>query len=73
VFHLDVAYVAVAMHICCKRIFQMFHLFQRYVVASVFISSRGKQAHAEAVPTDAGGLCVRAGSEAGMGGLHLHA
>jgi hypothetical protein len=43
VFYLDVAYVAIAIHICCKHIFQMFHLFQMYVaarlhVASVFIS-----------------------------------
>jgi hypothetical protein len=35
-FHLDVAYVAVAIHICCKCLFQMFHPFQMYV-ASVFI------------------------------------
>jgi hypothetical protein len=26
-FYLDVSYVAVAIHICCKRTFQMFHLF----------------------------------------------
>jgi hypothetical protein len=27
VFHLDVAYVAVAIHVCCKCVFQMFQLF----------------------------------------------
>ena len=26
-FHLDVAYVAVAIHVCCKCVFQMFQLF----------------------------------------------
>jgi hypothetical protein len=31
VFYLDVTYVVVAIHICCKR---MFHMFQRYVAAS---------------------------------------
>jgi hypothetical protein len=30
-FYLDVAYVTVAIHICCKR---MFHLFWTYVAAS---------------------------------------
>jgi hypothetical protein len=34
VFYLDVAYIAVAIHIGCKRMFQMFHLFQTYVAAS---------------------------------------
>jgi hypothetical protein len=29
----DVAYVAMVIHVCCKRLFQMFHLF----VANVFI------------------------------------
>jgi hypothetical protein len=40
VFHMNVAKVdrdvAMAIHICYKRMFQMFHLFQVYV-ASVFI------------------------------------
>ena len=27
VFYLNVAYVAVATHICCKRMFQILHLF----------------------------------------------
>ena len=36
VFYLDVAYVAVAIHICCKRLFKKFHLFQTYV-ASVYL------------------------------------
>jgi hypothetical protein len=26
VFYLDIAYIAVTIHICCKRMFQMFHL-----------------------------------------------
>jgi hypothetical protein len=33
-FDLDVAYVS---HVCCKSMFQLFHLFQSYVAASVFI------------------------------------
>ena len=44
VFHMDavkvdqdVAYVAMAIHICCKRLFQMFHLFFQTYVISVFI------------------------------------
>jgi hypothetical protein len=32
VFYLDAAYIS---HICCKHMFQMFHLFQSYVVVSV--------------------------------------
>jgi energy-converting hydrogenase Eha subunit C len=27
VFYLDIAYVAMAIHVCCKYIFQMFQLF----------------------------------------------
>jgi hypothetical protein len=30
-FYLDVAYVVVAIHICCKCMFQMFHLFHTYL------------------------------------------
>ena len=44
VFHMDVAkvnrdvsYVAMAIYVCCKRLFQMFHLFFQTYVASVFI------------------------------------
>jgi hypothetical protein len=33
VFYLDVAYVALAIHVCCKYIFQMFQLFQTYVAS----------------------------------------
>jgi hypothetical protein len=33
---LDVAYVAMAIHLCCKYLFRMFHLLQTYV-ASDFI------------------------------------
>jgi hypothetical protein len=32
VFYPDVAYIAVAIHIRCKRILQMFYPFQTYVV-----------------------------------------
>jgi hypothetical protein len=39
VFYLDVAYVAVAIHICCKRMFQMFHLFQTYVAEMFHVAS----------------------------------
>jgi hypothetical protein len=30
-FYLDVAYVSMAIHIGCKHLFKMFHLFQTYV------------------------------------------
>jgi hypothetical protein len=134
VFYLDVAYIAVAIHVCYKCMYQMFHLFQTYVAsvlsgccicfrhtlrASIQIVSsvsevgckcvsldvvvvvhicckrmfvnvsyvldvycisvscyniirRRKRAHAEAVSVGvAVPTCV--GSEAGMGGPHLHA
>jgi hypothetical protein len=29
----DVAYVAMAIHVCCKCMFQMFQLFQTYVAS----------------------------------------
>jgi hypothetical protein len=28
----DVAYVAMVVHVCCKRMFLMFHLFSRYML-----------------------------------------
>jgi hypothetical protein len=31
VFYLDVAYVAVAIHISCMSMFQMFHMLQTYI------------------------------------------
>jgi hypothetical protein len=44
VFHIDVAkvdqnvaYVTMAAHVCCKRLFQMFYLFVHMYVTSVFI------------------------------------
>jgi hypothetical protein len=44
VFYLNVAYVAVdityvtvAIHVCCKRMFQIFHLLHTYVVESSFM------------------------------------
>jgi hypothetical protein len=33
----DVAYVAMVVHVCCKLLFPMFHLFFQTCVASVFI------------------------------------
>jgi hypothetical protein len=33
VFYLDVAYVAVVIHICCKHLLKMFHMFQTYVTS----------------------------------------
>jgi hypothetical protein len=42
VFYLDVACLAVAIHICCTSMFQTFHMFQTYV-SSVFISKHGKR------------------------------
>jgi hypothetical protein len=35
VFYLDVTYVVVAIHIYCKLMFQMFHLFQTYAATTV--------------------------------------
>jgi hypothetical protein len=33
VFYLDVTYVLVAIYICCKRLFKIFHLFHSYVAS----------------------------------------
>jgi hypothetical protein len=33
----DVAHVAMVVHVCCKPMFSMFHLFFTTYVASVFI------------------------------------
>jgi hypothetical protein len=33
----DVAYVAMAIHVYCERLFQMFHLFFQMYVANMFI------------------------------------
>jgi hypothetical protein len=33
----DVAYVAMAIHACCKSIFQMFHLFLRYMLQAFYL------------------------------------
>jgi hypothetical protein len=35
VFYLDVAYVALVIHVCCKYMFQMFWLFQ-YVASALY-------------------------------------
>jgi hypothetical protein len=32
----DIAYVAMAIHVCCKRLFQMFHLFFSNVCCKYF-------------------------------------
>jgi hypothetical protein len=42
-------------------------------VTSVFISRRRNQVHEEVVLASTDGLYIRAGSEAGVGGPHLHA
>jgi hypothetical protein len=34
---LDIACVAMAIHVCCKYLFLMFHLFFQTYVASIFI------------------------------------
>jgi hypothetical protein len=36
-FHTDVTYVAIVVHICCKFVSPMFHMFFQTYVASVFI------------------------------------
>ena len=33
----DVAYVAMLIHVCCKRLFPMFHLFVQTYVVRMFI------------------------------------
>jgi hypothetical protein len=33
----DIAYLAIAIYVCCNCLFQMFHLFFQTYVASVFI------------------------------------
>jgi hypothetical protein len=33
----DVAYVAMVVHVCCKILFSMFHLFFQAYITSVFI------------------------------------
>jgi hypothetical protein len=33
----DVAYLVMTIHICCKRLFQMFYLFFQTYVANIFI------------------------------------
>jgi energy-converting hydrogenase Eha subunit C len=44
VFHMDVvkvdrdvAYVASVLEACCKRLFEMFHLFQMYVASILYL------------------------------------
>jgi hypothetical protein len=60
VFCLDVAYVVVTIYICCKHMFQMFHLLQMYVTESASILQMfHKHVQAQTVPT-----CMRAGNGA---------
>ena len=61
---LDVAYVAMAMHACFKRIFQVFCLFQTYVASfsSKYFKSRSRREHVSMMPV-AGGQ-----QPAGVGG-----
>jgi hypothetical protein len=46
VFYVNVAYVAVAIHICCKRMLQMFHIFQTYVVEVFHVATLADEAGA---------------------------
>jgi hypothetical protein len=68
-FHLDVAYVAVAISYVASIFLQMFHLFHMYDAEFLHV----------AILTDIGsghtqgGPRMRAGSEAGVDGPHLHA
>jgi hypothetical protein len=71
VFYPDVAYVAVAIHICCKICFKCFTCFRCMLqqvlhVASVFISRHRKRAQAKAVPA-----CMRS-SMACVRGISMH-
>jgi hypothetical protein len=71
VFYLDVTYVAVIIHIFLKRIFQLFHLFQTYIATSSSYCKCFVEANAGGgSPAAAGGLHVRARSEAGVGDPH---
>jgi hypothetical protein len=31
----NVAYIAMVIHVCCKSLFKMFHLFHRYVASAL--------------------------------------
>jgi hypothetical protein len=49
VFYLDITYVAVAIHICCKRMFQMFHFVLEVFCSKCFnnkAASASAQQHA---------------------------
>ena len=55
---LDVAYVTVPIHICCKRMLQIFHLFRTYATANAlcykcFMSMHAKGAQAKVVSSGA--------------------
>ena len=69
-FYLDVAYVAVAIHICCKSMLQMFHLFQTYVAANAFIlqvfHEQAREVGAAEVVSSGTAVPTHMGSEAGM-------
>jgi hypothetical protein len=41
VFYLYIAYVALAIHVCCKCMFQMFHLFKRILQLNVVYVAMG--------------------------------
>jgi hypothetical protein len=38
VFHMDVAYVAMVIHVYCKCLFKMFHIFQTYVASALSVA-----------------------------------
>jgi hypothetical protein len=71
--YLDVAYIAMLIHICCKHMFQMFRLFQTYITerssyCKCFISRLRKRVQAETVPVTASCPHMCTGSEVGTGG-----
>ena len=64
VFYLDVAYVAVAIHICCKRMFVNVSFVSDVCCTKCFML-QVLHDQAREVAADGGGPLVRAGSEAG--------
>ena len=53
----DIANIAMAIHVCCKRIFQMFHLFFQTYVASVFCQDVAYVSHI-CLPVLLSGCCI---------------
>jgi hypothetical protein len=73
-FYLDVIYVAVAIHMLQAYVVNVSPIFRLCCrsASCCNISTRRKQAHAEAVPAGAA-VPMCAASETGVGGPHLHA